>query len=486
MNEESGPERTVAPDEHRLINDLRAVAASVTAQADLGEVESGAARVRSRRRVAVGVAAAAIVAAAGGAGFGLGRAASVDTDNSAAMDVPPPAAPVESVPATSAVVAPDSAPATTAPDQIGVPLDEDAAATSMVPIDDLIVADSEMTDSSYLGAPAQLNILSERTDDTGTRIRVLRGPTYEVDYAVEYARGWTPADFCGPTGELRVTFDGPNLVDVASFAYFTTLFDRFEVQVGVAGAADGQPKRLAMVQTDTDATSATVAWADGVSGTAPVVEGFAIVSVSNAANPEAFWNLGFTLELEGPTGTTSVTNSELDHSRDASWRTACEEPPPPLPDAGEQPADPDAGQALADRFAELWTFEVPFADKTENLLDDWTGVVTAAMGVRAGPNADAAASATRTLDEYVFTSPTEAWLRYTVATDMGTFSQRYATATLVDGMWQFPRAAVCQDFSLAGSPCEPLAEQIFPPAWYDRYPSDCVDPESGQLLCNQG
>jgi hypothetical protein len=469
----SGKERHVDSDEQRFANALRAVAESVTAQADLGEVESGAARVRSRRRVATGVAAAAIVAAAGGAGFGLGRAASVNPGNTAAMN-----APVEAVPATT-LVPPDPAPETTAPRSVIVPDGE--ATTTVVPLDD-VPPPADMASSSFPGAPTQYEFVSERVTDSGERIRVLRGPTYGLD---DYPGGWSPAPFCWPNGEMRVTLDSPNLVDVTSLPYFTELFDRVAVQVGSVGTSDGRPTRLALVQTDTDATDATITWSDGLTGSAPVITGIAIVAMSGATDPERLWNLDYTVALSGPTGTTSMTRTELEHFADPVWRAACEEPPPPLPDAGEQPSDPDAGQVLADRFAELWSLDVPFAEKQENLLDDWTGVVAAAQGARTGPNADAVASATRTLDEYVFTSPTEAWLRYTIVTNVGTFGPRYATATLVDGTWQFPRAAVCQDFSLAGSGCQPAVEEIHPPAWYERFDSQCTELESGESICNE-
>jgi hypothetical protein len=470
----SSMERHADSDE-QLANSLRAIADSVTAQADLGEVESGAARVRSRRRVAAGVAAAAIVAAAGGAGFGLGRAASVDPGNTAAMDAPPPGG---AVPATT-LAPPDPAPATTAPQSVIVPDGE--ATTTVVPSDE-VPPPPDVPRSAFPGAPMEYEFVSERITDNGERIRMLRGPTYGLD---NFPGGWSPAPFCWPNGEMRVTLDSPDLVDVTSLPYFTELFDRVAVQVGSVGTSDGRPTRLALIQTDTDATEATITWSDGLNGSAPVITGSAIVAVSDATDPELLWHLDYTVALSGPTGTTSMTKAQLEHYDDPVWRTACEEPPPPLPDAGEQPSDPDAGQLLADRFGELWSLDVPFAEKQENLLDDWTGVVAAAQGARTGPNADAVASATRTLDEYVFTSPTEAWLRYTIVTNVGTFGQRYATATLVDGAWQFPRAAVCQDFSLAGSSCQPAVEEIHPPAWYERARSRCNELGSGESVCDQ-
>ena len=69
--------------------------------------------------------------------------------------------------------------------------------------------------------------------------------------------------------------------------------------------------------------------------------------------------------------------------------------------------------------------------------------------------ADSAESATQTIEELVFTSRTDAWFRYGIDRINGYFSPRYGTATLVDEVWVFPRAVVCQDLGLAGGGCEP-------------------------------
>ncbi|HUF98558.1 MAG TPA: hypothetical protein VMM60_10555 [Ilumatobacter sp.] len=495
MSTPNDPKSPFDAEDQRLANDLRAAASNVSARADIGEVEAGAARVRSRRRAATGIAAAAIVAAAGGAGFGLGRAASVSNDNTSAMEAPEAPAttdPATTDPATTDPATPApatttvelTAPAATLPE---APIDDSASATTMVPSGDVPASASDMTSSYYPGMPAQYEFVSERTDESGLRIRVLRGPTWGMgDYYP--GAGWSPAEFCWATGDLRVTFDSPTLVDVTSFSYFTQLFDGVEAQVSTAGWADGQTMRVGMVQTDTDATDVVITWEDGITAAAPVVDGVAVVaSPGPESDPNIVWALAYTIELVGPSGMTSVSSDEFDRYSDPVYREACEPPPPALPDAGEQPTDPDAGQALADRFAELWSRDVPFADKPHDLLDDWTGVVTAAELVNSGTYAEAASTAEHVIDEFVFTSPTEAWLRYTIYTDMGTFAQRYATATLVDGLWQFPRAAVCQDLSLAGGGCEPFVEQIYPPSWYQQNGAVCgpVEP-SGDVVCNEG
>ena len=42
------------------------------------------------------------------------------------------------------------------------------------------------------------------------------------------------------------------------------------------------------------------------------------------------------------------------------------------------------------------------------------------------------------IDEIVFPSPTTAWFRYTLYTDISVFTGRYGTAELVDGEMEMP------------------------------------------------
>ncbi len=464
----------------RLTRDLHGAARDITAPADLGEVEHRAARVRTRRRAVTGVAAAAIVAAAGGAGFGIGRSVSSVDNAGTATQAPGGSSTTVSPTTTVSDTAPDATPA--AGSDTPAPFDT-VPATTLAPVGD--VASSYYGDGGYYGyGPYEL--VTEQTTDDGIRVRVLRGPQYDMG---GYPSGWQPAPYCYPNGDLRVTFDGPDLVDVTGFPYYTELFDGVAVAYNDVGIADRHPLRVTFVQSDTDAASATVTWDDGVTATAPIVDGVAmlVADMSAAADlrPDQIWELGFAVELAGPSGVRTVTKTDLDHYADPDWRANCEEPPPALPDPGEQPADPDAGQALLDRFAELWSTDVAFADKPTDLLDDWTGVLDAIDSVNTGGFADTAGTAEHVVDEYVFTSPTEAWLRYSIFTDVSNFTGRYATATLVDGVWQFPRAAVCQDLGLAGEGCQPWVDAIYPPSWYERYGNPCYyDEESGQDICD--
>ncbi len=124
---------------------------------------------------------------------------------------------------------------------------------------------------------------------------------------------------------------------------------------------------------------------------------------------------------------------------------------------------------MRDVFAELFGSTTPFEEKPAGLLDDDTGVAAAIEVARNGDYADAVATAEYTIEDFVFTSPTEAWFRYAIDAGESYFGQRYGTAHLIDGSWRIARGVICQDLALAGAPCEPDPGPIYPASWYDMY-----------------
>lgn len=297
-----------------------------------------------------------------------------------------------------------------------------------------------------------------------------------------YGSDWRPELFCWPTAESRITIDGADVVDVAGYGWYEELFNGLAVQAIDIGHADDHPMRVLQVQAAPGATEVAVTWPDGASDRTAVVDGVAVLVV-DGTNAYA----GYTLEITDAAGTRSVAADDLDYNINPDYRAGCVEPPPPLPDPGEQPADRAAAEAaLLERFAILWDRSLPEADKPQDLIDDRTGVDEAIAQVLEGGLAESAQSAQHTVDEVVFTSPTEAWFMYGIDTINGYFGQRYGTATLTGGVWVFPRALVCQDLGLAGGGCDPWAEQIYPPSWYERYGdpySSCWIEEDGTEVC---
>ena len=139
-------------------------------------------------------------------------------------------------------------------------------------------------------------------------------------------------------------------------------------------------------------------------------------------------------------------------------------PPRPLPPAGDQPSDPvGAEQEIRDRHALLVNRSIPESDKPADLMDDDTGVDDAVAELNAGQFRDDADYAVYTIEAVVFTSPTEAWFRYTIRTPASTFGDRFGVARFNGSVWQITRATVCQDLELAFAPCVPPAANEPPP-----------------------
>lgn len=456
--------------EHELSDRLDAAVAHVTARPDLAEVEAGGRRVRNRRRVVSGVLAAMLVAGAGGAGFGIGRSVADDDPQLASAEPVPPSMPEASAAPTTSVAAADEAPPvdTSAVGEAGVSPREEAAPAP-------VAADSYTTGgwAPYTAAP--LELVLEQTIDDGYRVRVMRGEEWGDE---GWEGEWRPADFCWGNREMRITIDGPDVVDVVGGSWYDELYRDVQVtSVNEVGWADGRPMRILTVQAAAGVSEVAVTWADGATARAPVSAGVAVLVVDGGGAFEGT----YTLEVTGPNGTSTLTQADLNYASDPDWRASCEMPPPALPEAGEQPADPDAARAeIEARFDLLWDRSVPFGEKPAGLLDDETGIAEAAEAVMTGDFAETAESAEHVLEELVFTSPTEAWFRYGIETSTTYFGQRYGTATLTDAGWTFPRALVCQDLSLAGGVCNPGFEPIYPPSWYEMYGPQCID---GEQLC---
>jgi hypothetical protein len=192
-----------------------------------------------------------------------------------------------------------------------------------------------------------------------------------------------------------------------------------------AGWADGQPLGVIAVQVGDGVTEVAATSGEASDRAAPI--GGATVLLLPGIDP---YTDDYTVEVTDASGTRTLTEAELNPMNTPEWREACEPPPPALPEAGEQPADAAAAEAaVRDVFSTLFGSTVPYEDKPDGLLDDDSGIDEAIEVARNGVYADAVATAVYTIEDFVFTSPTEAWFRYTIDTDTSYFSQRYGTAT---------------------------------------------------------
>src|SRR6056297_1104556 len=136
----------------------------------------------------------------------------------------------------------------------------------------------------------------------------------------------------------------------------------------------------------------------------------------------------------------------------------------PLPAPGEQPSDPASAEAeILAVYERALDRSVPLSADDPAAVDDLTGLEDAVAEVDAGEMAEVAASAEHAVDEMVFTSPDEAWFRYTISTTVGEFGGRFGIARFDGSSWKITRDTICQDLAMAGGTCVPPSSTIEPP-----------------------
>ena len=439
-----------------------------------------------RRRLVAGVAATMLVAAAAGAGYGIGR--SVDGESSTSptsADVEPSIPGADESESTPTSRVPTEAPAVPATTQLPVDGSGD---------DSRVSADSELAAAGFeasgsMGYPAfgtqPMETLFERATDGGFALRAQLGEIWEDDFHGEWGAGdWRPAPWCFESGQLRVSMVGNGIVDVGGVPWFSEPFKGRAVSAILLGGNDSAPQWVVAVQAPLDVTTVRVVFADGSSDAVAPQNGIALLTgVAEPAVPVAedgytYWldpTPAYEVTFEGGSEPVSLGTDGVGTWDDPEFRESCTPPPPALPDAGEQPADPAAAEAEV-RAAMSMLYGIIGSDEVgAELLDDSTGVAEAREQVQAGGFADDAAGAAATIDELVFTTPAEAWFRYSIDTPGNDFDNRYGIAVLVDGAWKITRATVCQDLSLAGGDCGGGWQPIFPPGAFPEMEEQYLD-----------
>ncbi len=234
-----------------------------------------------------------------------------------------------------------------------------------------------------------------------------------------------------------------------------------------AGAAN-PPTEYLLLQTETEATEVVLSTREGSElDRVAVVDGLAMIIVDpdNKAEGQTINDLWVTRtmhdgQLVGPTALTPTV-------QDVPPECGPGDPPQrPLPDPGEQPADPDgAAEQIRQRLLLLVDLSIPADQKPDDLVDDDTGVRDAIDRLEASQYADLAHSATYEIDELVFTEPDEAWYRYTITTSAAaaTYTNMFGIAVFNGDVWQITRATICQDLAAAAAPCQPEPAPIEPP-----------------------
>ena len=417
------------------------------------EIESPDVRSQRRgRRAVVMATAAALVAGSGG--FLLGR--STDHAGRGVGAVPTTeAAPAISSETTSPVGTTETLPTTTL---LGLPAGSDVAQSGSAKTAG--VAGGMYVPSAY--EEPQMQLIATRTTPSGVVIRVHLNMYQDNPYTLGGPPGWQPAGWCYPQGDLRISIVAPDSINLAYAAWYETLKDGLSVTTFAAGYPEGSPIFGALAQVAPDVTLVTMTTASGLTDSTAPIDGLALLEVAGGIEQD----LTFTITKSDGNSTTTPVSELMTPYATAEYHTACDPPPPVLPEAGEQPSDPSAAEAA---LRTNWAIVHDFAGDAQSrrsYVDDDTGVVDAWTALQHGDYADAAKASTADIAELVFTSPTEAWFRYDVLTPITNFYDRYGIARLgADGVWIFTRQTICQDISLApGFGCTPPVDPLLPPS----------------------
>jgi hypothetical protein len=414
----------------------------------------------SRRRWFAVVGAAMLIAVAAGAGYGIGRSADDGSVSTSPEEETSDEAAPQSEAATSEAETPD---VDSTPPTVDAPLAESADSGG-------ITASGGMGWAMFGYEP--LELLFDRTTADGLTLRAHRGPIWEQDVGVPEGE-WQPAPWCYESGQLRVALGGNGVIDVGSVPWYSEPYQGRSVSWVTLGNADGQPTWVFVAQVPTDTENVVVTLGSGETDAAAPQNGIAVLAVPGVGpeevveGSERYWVDNapvFSVEVQGGAAAGVVDSGRLGTWDDPVFRESCTPPPPALPDAGEQPADPAAAEAEIRAAMTALYGVVGTDDVGSDLIDDPTGVAEARQQVQDGDFAEDAAGASATIDELVFTAPDEAWFRYSIDTPGNDFDNRYGIAVLVDGVWKITRSTVCQDLSLAGGDCGGGWQQIYPPS----------------------
>ncbi len=453
-----------------------------------------------RRRAVGAVAAVAVVALALGAGFALGRAVADGASSAGAQatlpDVADPAADgdVGNTDADGHAPVASASPVSPVPDTTSSYLDQDAGAEYAS--DAAFDSGAGMSASGGTGytlfGPQPMAPLIERTTPDGYTLRVQKSP--EWDHGSDWGiAGWEPAPWCYESAQLRVTISGPGITDVGAVSWFREPYQGRAISSVLLGVADGSPRWVVVVQVPGDASNVSVQFADGSTDTAVPSNGVAVLTVPAAEGPievneggGSYWRdpePSFAVTIDGGASAGVVGSDGTGTWADNDYRDACSPPPPALPDAGEQPADPGAARQAIEEAMDVLYGSSDVADR-DTLIDDPTGVADARQQVAEGSYAEQAASASAVVEELVFTAPGEAWFRYRIEAAPSVFDNRYGIAREVNGTWKITRDTLCQDLTLAGGDCGPGWQPVTPPSMREQAVQ--VIGEPGEIWSSEG
>ena len=123
-------------------------------------------------------------------------------------------------------------------------------------------------------------LITERATTSGITLRAhLQDYGLGTPYFGQF-KPWTPEGWCFPTGNLRISIVTSSAVNISSAAWFSEPKDGLAISTFSAGYAEGSPVFGAAVQVGAGITSVTFTTASGLTDTAAVVRGVALLAVN--------------------------------------------------------------------------------------------------------------------------------------------------------------------------------------------------------------
>jgi hypothetical protein len=270
---------------------------------------------------------------------------------------------------------------------------------------------------------------------------------------------WDPPGWCTTVGLLRVGVVSDSVTEVVRGRRLKAPREGLAGSLQLAGVVEGEPSWVVLVQASgADVVRAT--FPSGITDEAEVHDGIAVLAARAPSTAVGGWGdlLRATVTLESRQGGQRVAEAIVPQL-DGEQRSIedCQEPPPSLPEPGEQPADVEAARAgVIKAYETVFNGQageegLSYLQNSDELADVRDALADALAG---GPFVEESKTATATVDELVFDRPDHAWVRWQLFTrEAPSGPSRVGEAYLVDGRWRVANESWCAVVRLAGVEC---------------------------------
>lgn len=220
---------------------------------------------------------------------------------------------------------------------------------------------------------------------------------------------------------------------------------------------ESRPVPMTIAVVALNVRTVTVRFPDGSTDTMTPVRGLAVLTGDTVApldptvvQDQPISTDGVAVTITGTNGATTVVPVALSSPSNDNSLYGCT----PLLPSGKQPSDPVAARAaVTAAFNSVYDIK---ADKPwTDLVDDASRLDELFAQARKGQVAELVDSVRFHLDEIVFSAPDRAAVLFTLFSKIGTMTNEYGEAHLVDGRWKITRATVCSSLAIVSVSCDP-------------------------------